>query len=326
MNKKKLFVIMFLLVILCIMTLGYAALQERIDIEGEASVDSVYRVAITSVSEKSKSGNARSTSAPNWSGLSATFYVELTTKTDQIVYDVVITNSGSVAVKLNEAEIGIDGSNIFVAKSGVANGDTIPAGESRTLTLTITYNSVKTSTGTISLNLKYTRVKGGSGEVVPDSSVNPEIIAYTKGEQVELKDNSLWYVVSDSDSDDEYVILLRKLALTGDQVFDSNTEYGYSGSHIEGYLNNEFLPTLTNNSNITWDTNSSVRLIEWNEYTGLKELPNSSSWLYGNSCWWATRMYGLRALVYPDGTINDDYSGYANGVRPVIVTLKSNIK
>ena len=184
MNKKKLFVIMFLLVILCIMTLGYAALQERIDIEGEASVDSVYRVVITSVSEKSKSGNARSTNVPAYTNdsnnMNATFNVGLTNSTDKIIYSITVTNYGSVDVRLNNLEINNTNSNIKVVKSGITNGDTLLHGGSVTFTITITLSqsSGNEQTSTITITPKYTRLKGGVGEVVEEPAVENNVYAF----------------------------------------------------------------------------------------------------------------------------------------------------
>ena len=184
MNKKKLFVIMFLLVILCIMTLGYAALQERIDIEGEASVDSVYRVVITSVSEKSKSGNARSTNVPAYTNdsnnMNATFNVGLTNSTDKIIYSIKVTNYGSVDVRLNNLEINNTNSNIKVVKSGITNGDTLLHGGSVTFTITITLSqsSGNEQTSTITITPKYTRLKGGVGEVVEEPAVENNVYAF----------------------------------------------------------------------------------------------------------------------------------------------------
>ena len=48
------------------MTLGYAALQERIDVEVEANIDSTYRVEITNVQEGTTVGDARSVQVPSY--------------------------------------------------------------------------------------------------------------------------------------------------------------------------------------------------------------------------------------------------------------------
>ena len=50
MSKINLIMCVVMTFVLCIMTLGYVALQERIDVEVEANIDSTYRVEITDYS------------------------------------------------------------------------------------------------------------------------------------------------------------------------------------------------------------------------------------------------------------------------------------
>ena len=178
MSKIKLLICVVMTFVLCIMTLGYAALQERIDLEVEASIDSTYRVEITSVAQGTASGDARSTAAPQYNGLNANFYVGLTNTTDIITYNIEITNYSTVDIKLNELSITVDGSNYIKAqKNGIRNGDIMLAGSTKNITLKVKYNGEAQSseqTGTVTLNFNFTRLKGGVGEVAEEHIDLPE--------------------------------------------------------------------------------------------------------------------------------------------------------
>ena len=167
--KRTIFIIIMTL-ILCIMTLGYAALQERIDIEVEANIDSTYRVEITSVQEGAVVGDARSVSAPSYNNLTSTFNVGLTNDTDYITYTIEITNYSTVDIRLNNTEITSTNNNMSFVKGGIRNGDIILAGSTKTITIKIKLDTETGSeqTGTVTVMFDFTRLKGGLGEVEED--------------------------------------------------------------------------------------------------------------------------------------------------------------
>ena len=224
MTLRGVIVSFIMTIVLSIMVLGYAALQQRIDIEAEANIDSTYRVEITKVQEGTVTGNARSTNAPQYNGLNASFYAGLTNTTDTITYNIEITNYSTVDIKLNELEINKTNNNIKASKSGIRNGDIMLAGSTKTITLKVKYNGEQQQEeeiGTVTLNFNFTRLKGGTGEVVADNS-------YSIGDKVTFKESD-WYVIEESDSDQDYVVLLKDDALTFDEVLE------YGGGHINRY-------------------------------------------------------------------------------------------
>ena len=276
MTKIKILTMFVLTIVLCIMTLGYAALQEKIDITGGASINSVYRVEITKIEQASLTGSAEVKEIPTYTGLTANFHVGLTAVTDTITYNVEISNLGTVDVKLNNTIINVEGSNkIKVTKSGVANGDIILAGESKVMIVKIKYDGEEEAneiTGTISMNLDYTRLKGGVGEVVEEELA----YEYEIGDQISFA-GSNWYVVKNSSYEEDYVMLMKEALLTNEELGDyaksstSNTmayywsdtchyggAYGYAsndtsgcsghndyeGSKVKEMLDNQYLPIL----------------------------------------------------------------------------------
>lgn len=171
MTIKKFILVTMLTMVICIMSLGYAALQEKIDITGGASVDSVYRVEITKVEQTSLTGTATEKDIPSYTELNANFNVGLTNTTDSITYNIAVSNLGTVDVKLNDINVGTDNTtDIKVEKEGISNGDIILAGENKTLTTTISKRSDITgeTTGKVNVTFECTRLKGSSGEVAVD--------------------------------------------------------------------------------------------------------------------------------------------------------------
>ena len=218
-----------LTIALCIMTLGYAALQEKINITGGASVDSVYRVEITKVEQTSITGSAEVKEAPSYTGLTANFNVGLTTSSDSITYNIEISNLGTVDVRLNNAVITTEGSSkIKVTKSGIANGDILLAGESKTMAVKISYTGNETSeiTGNININLEYTRLKSGTGEVVEEGYT-----AYSIGDTITFA-GSNWYVIKNSDSTEDYVTLMKETILTHEELGDYGIDYTCTAANV----------------------------------------------------------------------------------------------
>ena len=214
MTPKKFILVTVLTMAICIMSLGYAALQERIDITGTTTVDSVYRVEITKVERSSLVGSATEKDIPNYTNLNANFNVGLTASTDSITYNIEISNLGTVDVKLNNTIISTEGSSkIKVLKTGIINGDILLAGESKTMKVEIQYNGeVETSeiNGKININLEYTRLKGGTGEVVKENY-------YAIGDVVTFA-GSNWYVIAESSDAQDYVTVLKEKILTKEEL------------------------------------------------------------------------------------------------------------
>ena len=230
MTLRGLIVSFIMTIVLSIMVLGYAALQQRIDIQGEATVDSTYRVEITRVQEGTVTGNARSTSAPQYNGLNASFYVGLTNTTDYITYNIEITNYSTVDIKLNELSITVDGSNYIKApKLGISNGDIMLAGSTKNITLKVKYNGEAQSseqTGTVTLNFNFTRLKGGVGQVVPEV-----YDAYSIGDKVTFA-GSDWYVIEDSGINQDYVTVLKDYILMPEEL---TVNYAYNSGKTMPY-------------------------------------------------------------------------------------------
>ena len=229
MSKKKAIYLIIMTIILCIMTLGYAALQERIDVEVQADIDSTYRVEITNVQEGTVVGDARSTQAPSYNDLTATFNVGLTNDTDYITYAIEITNYSTVDIRLNNVEMNTTNNNMKVVKIGISNGDILLAGSTKTFTVKIKLETETYSeqTSTITVIPDFTRLKGGLG-----TAVEEVYDAYEIGDVVSFA-GSNWYVIKESYDDEDYVTLLKQNVLTAEELTDN-----YSCKNTSGVAQN----------------------------------------------------------------------------------------
>ena len=190
--------------------------------------------------------------------------------------------------------------------------------------------------------------------------------SYQIGDSVTLKDGTTWHVIEASDSNTETVTLFADQNIKNDAsgwtteqseyviAFDkanartteknsycTRPEYGCNiyaangstvteDSTIKKFIDSD-VTTYINNSltSVGGTAIKSIRLITKDEY----ELISSNDWSH-NTYYWTMTKSALDSYytfyVHKNGTLNGRYSNDilngVNGVRPVIVTLKSNIQ
>lgn len=82
-----------------ISTIAYAAYSQILTVSGTGTANGSFNVAITAITPVSKTG-ATDATAPTFTGTSATFSANLQYPGASAVYDVTVTNSGSIPAKL----------------------------------------------------------------------------------------------------------------------------------------------------------------------------------------------------------------------------------
>lgn len=141
-DTKKSAIIVFLLAIVLIMTIGYAAFMQTLTINGTATIDSTWDVYIESIAVNNENLGAKSNSAEvGVDSLTANFDVSLTTPGSSVTYDITVKNNGSINAKLDSisfSDLGNDA--IIFSYDGITEGSTINSGDSQKFTLTITFN------------------------------------------------------------------------------------------------------------------------------------------------------------------------------------------
>ena len=74
-NKK--YIIVCLVLVLCLMGIGYSAFSSNLNISGTSSVSSSWDIAITNISDPVIEGLAEETHAPSWDRLTASMEADL---------------------------------------------------------------------------------------------------------------------------------------------------------------------------------------------------------------------------------------------------------
>ena len=159
--KKNNIIITFLIAIVCIMAITYAAFSTTLNINGTANIDSNWDIKITDVTTKNIIGEATKAFEPVVSDTSATFKTNLTSPGDSMTYTVTVTNEGTVDAKVESINM-TESQNpaIVFSTSGINENDLLKAGESQKYDVTIAYNSNVTTqptelSGTLTAKLNY---------------------------------------------------------------------------------------------------------------------------------------------------------------------------
>ena len=100
-NNSKGIIIAVLLVAIVVMSIGYAALSSKLQINGTSKITSTWDVSIESITRTGITGTATEVEAPSHNGTSANFNVELKSPGDSVHYDVVVKNNGSLPAYLH---------------------------------------------------------------------------------------------------------------------------------------------------------------------------------------------------------------------------------
>ncbi len=167
---------------------------------------------------------------------------------------------------------------------------------------------------------------------------------YYIGEEVILKDKSVWYVIENSDKKTDTVKLLKKtqIDINGDEKFDSHDKKKFSTSgkaeydssdknSVAYYLENDYKSYLSKNVGGVYD----VGLITSKEFVKVRntmgfgyEWNNDDNWLANKNLdvWWINSVQnGKIYVVTKSGSYKLLDASKENYIRPVIIIAKSNV-
>ena len=118
------------------MTLGYSVLVQKLEIMGNATIDSTdYLIEITSITVLKKEGEAYQNANPTFNKTEGTMYSSIPNTSSGIIYKITIKNKGLTSGVLDYTFVSTDNSNIKYKIGGINNGDIIAAGESAEVTV-----------------------------------------------------------------------------------------------------------------------------------------------------------------------------------------------
>ncbi len=148
-SRNKNILIGALIAVVLIMGVGYAAFAQQLTINGNAEITSKWDVHIDGITAGEPVGTATTKEAPTFTNTTATFSTNLVAPGDSLTYTVSIKNGGTLDAKVTDSGVTFtEGANTGAIKytyTGIAAGDVIAAGASKTFTVTVTYlSSVET--------------------------------------------------------------------------------------------------------------------------------------------------------------------------------------
>jgi len=325
-NRRAITTITLMLVIF-VMSLGYAALTQYIEIEGMALIDRSWIVKINNVDVNVTNDGVNNSNT--FVGSTVTLNASLPKATSTVTYNITVENKGNLKAILHSIEkIEDDNANITYTISGATEGETtLNPGETNVITVTIKVKDGVTSLSDteksvmLSFNYVENSKNQGGGTIVPVYDI------YYIGETVSLLDGSVWHVIKDSGENEEYVTLLASDSY-GEYAFDGDGKTAYNtekSNNLAYILNNTILPQIKNkmSQNNENSTGTTIRLLTRDEYDDLNRLNKqhliSETWMMPDST-------NTTKVYYYTTQITRKTSSETGKVRPVIITLKSNVK
>ncbi len=140
-KKKRNIIIFTLCTVLLLMTIGYAAFNTFLNINGTTSITSNWDIRITNITSKAKEGDAYDIEEPSHTDLEATFKTGLKSPGDSITYDITVENKGTFNAYLEKITINKkDNPAIIFESSGLKENDELAPDTSKILTIKVTYN------------------------------------------------------------------------------------------------------------------------------------------------------------------------------------------
>ncbi len=181
-RKNRRVVIGVLLILLLMVSVGYAAFQTRLTIRGTSRITSNWDVRITNVTTGVATGDAENVSTPTWTDLTAYMEANLYDKGAAMDYDVTISNRGTFDAKLDNI-ITTPSSNeaVIITFSGYTKGEMLPKGQDKVIHVKIQYNPNYNGTaevsGTSIVEFQYVQ---GEGSNIP--TVTTHLLTYNYSE------------------------------------------------------------------------------------------------------------------------------------------------
>ena len=250
-RTKKNYIIMGLCAILLVMTIGYSAFSSRLDIKGSSMVTSKWDIEITDLQVKNILGKAEDVSH-SFDTLTANMEANFYMPSDEITYEVTVSNLGTLDAVLDNIKINMDSQDIIQFKvDGITSGEELKQGTSTKFDLIMKYNENITSQPgetsiDFSMNLNYLQSGNSSNfadantdtsdtlaitgiNLTPtETSVEAEINANNAIKYYYSLDNDKWYEIADNMYTiyhlipfTDYTMYIKAEDVNGEVVFSS---------------------------------------------------------------------------------------------------------
>ncbi len=178
-RNKRNKIIIALVAVVFLMSVGYAAFQTGLKINGTSNIASLWDIRITNVSSGTKTGSGETAKTPTWNNLTASMEANLYEKGDAVEYEVTVENKGTFDAKLEDISFGGGGNDaIKITSSGYTKGEKLFKNSSQKIKVKVEYNPAFVGTPTnntneVTINLNYGQASGSN---VP--STNDYLLTY----------------------------------------------------------------------------------------------------------------------------------------------------
>ena len=265
MDKKKI-IIGILCALIMIMAVGYGMLMQQLKINGTLSVGSTWRVEITNITEKEKTVGANSKSTPNYTSTTANFNTGFTSPGDYIIYEIEISNLGTLDAIVDSINTTLDNGAIKYTLSGIKEKNKLSARETKKIELKIEYRSdlekqPSNIISNIELVINFIEAFGSEETTDLTDDITISKAEYIVGDKLTFA-GSDWYVIEDSDFNQDYVKLMKETVVNNTELgsyahssgkpaikYNDNYTNTYENSKIREFLEEIYLTKIDPHSN-----------------------------------------------------------------------------
>ena len=206
-SKRKILTVSLCLVVF-VMSLGYAALSQHMDIDGIAQIDRNWIVKIVSITSSVTNGGVDT--SHSFVGTTATLHASLPTTNATVKYEIVLENQGNITAKLSTIEKTEDTNySITYEIEGVLEDTTIlKPGETNKVIVTIKaqdgVTNLSNTTKDLMLGFDYVEKSGNIADNNSGSTTDYGYKAYQPGDAIMFDPGDgterLFYVISSDDT------------------------------------------------------------------------------------------------------------------------------
>ncbi len=318
-RKKNNIIIGSLLAIVLLMVVGYAAFSSALNISGTGSITSSWNIKITNVEVSNIVGDASDGVGTTYEDLTATINSNLVSPGDSITYDVTVRNDGSLDAVLTDINLS-ESTNpaISFSTSNLEAGAELKTGEEAILKVTITYNDVTSQPENTSANLNVTLTyeQKGSETIIPGGDTvnmggqDVEVVSSGDGlYEDEYEEGRYIYKGADPDNyitfsgetwriisvENDGTIKIMRSESIGNRAWDSSNSNNWARpATLNTYLNEEYLPTLSDSDKVV-SHNFSIGTVTYNNEDLATQINNEDEILWNGKVGLITVSEYLRA-------------------------------
>ena len=256
-NNKKKIVIIVMCIAIFVMITGYSLLSTRLNIRGTSNLTDTWGIKISNISYTA-TGRAHNIEEPTYNDTNMAFNVGVKEPGDKMVFDVTVTNYGTLDAILEKIEATTNGSRLIIYSiTGIEEQSKLKGGESITFQVTTEFdiNATRLPQSNKTLNIKLSYVQD-DGQSLTHS--NPNITDNTLLVNELLESNN-----AQSDGNIDFSQISSDTNGQGLYYTSTNTEDNKVTYYFRGAVENNYVSFANN----TWriiriNEDGTVRLIK----------------------------------------------------------------